>query len=134
MMNFAGALKEAGKVKKANGEGDVFERSEFKKLAGQAKQLQEEKDAIWAEPESGDEEDEEENGGWDRRKAGDGGGQGGGGRGGGGRAGPVNIIYVSQLNVGKVIGKGGATIRAITAKSGAKIDISRDAVSVFCIQ
>ena len=54
----------------------------------------------------------------------------GGGRGvgrGGARGGPTSVLYVRQIHVGKVIGKGGSTIKAITAKSGAKIDIKRDA-------
>lgn len=76
--------------------------------------MKEKKEALWAEPES---EEEEEAGGWERREVGGGdrGGRGGrgGGRGGGGRgrAGNTNVLYVSQLNVGKVIGKGGATIK-----------------------
>ena len=60
---------------------------------------------------------QEETGGWERREVGGGGRGGHGGRGGGrggsgrGRGANTNVLYVSQLNVGKVIGKGGATIK-----------------------
>ena len=41
--------------RKAAGESDKFEKEEFARLAEQAKKLQAQKDAIWAEPEPEDE-------------------------------------------------------------------------------
>jgi len=64
-------------------------------------------------------------GGYGGRQGG-GGGFGGGGGYGGDSGGPTETIYVDSSEVGRIIGRGGSTIREMQDGSGCRIKVSRE--------